>query len=380
MSDSDRHWLYLPRWVEDNSDDPAMQEFLPQLKNHLLARVLGRSFDGDEHAFSDMDRSYLRFRNERMYFHQTLRVNYTTYDMRRDQDVINPRTHSDIMVHAHEDDTDSSDRHPYWYARVIAIFHAYVRYDGHTLTAKTQQSNEYQRMEFIWLRWFGRDLESPGGFETRRLHLVGFVGQNDTAAFGFLDPKEIIRGVHLIPAGAYGRTKELLAPSQLARREEDKDEDWERYYVGIFADRDMFMRFLGGGVGHSGSTYGWVYSKVTTSTTLNQDNLFEPKLDRAELDALIAELEGSETAAPGQSEAPENLDVKDEDGNQSTDHKEDPNVEEELIEFGYGSSSDEGDARDLEGGGDGGCDGDDNVDDFDDADDADDELEGFGRL
>ncbi|THH23278.1 hypothetical protein EUX98_g7896 [Antrodiella citrinella] len=395
MSDSDRHWLYLPRWVEHNSDDPAMQEFLPQLKNHLLARVLGRAFDGDEHAFSDKDRTYLRFRQDRIYFHQTLRINYTTYDMRRDQDVINPRTHSDIMVHAHEDDsdTDISSQHPYWYARVIAIFHAYVRFDG-SRTPDMQQQDEYQRMEFVWIRWFGRDLETPGGFETRRLHLVGFIGENDTAAFGFLDPKEIIRGVHLIPAGAYGRTRELLAPSPLARRDEDEDEDWVRFYVGM----DMFMRFLGGGVGHSNSTPNWVHTKVNTSLTVNDDRIFEPNGD------------GSERLGPQASnssllqEDPDNIAVEDSDDDSDSDSNDDqpldeeeddsdagiedenddqpPNeddrasVEDEVVDYGYASSSssdpdgsdEEGPEGELEGNG------------HDVGDDLDDELEGFGHL
>jgi hypothetical protein len=38
--------------------------------------------------------------------------------MRRAQDSVNPRTHPDIMVHAHEDEEGDDDPHPYWYARV----------------------------------------------------------------------------------------------------------------------------------------------------------------------------------------------------------------------------------------------------------------------
>lgn len=33
-----------------------------------------------------------------MFRHSVFRVDYTTYDMRRDQDSINPRTHPDIML------------------------------------------------------------------------------------------------------------------------------------------------------------------------------------------------------------------------------------------------------------------------------------------
>ena len=36
--------------------------------------------------------------NDRIYRHKVLRVNYTTYNVHRDQDSLNPRTHGDIMV------------------------------------------------------------------------------------------------------------------------------------------------------------------------------------------------------------------------------------------------------------------------------------------
>ncbi|KAJ3529674.1 hypothetical protein NMY22_g8899 [Coprinellus aureogranulatus] len=50
-----------------------------------------------------------------------------------------------------------------------------------------------------------------------------------------------------------GLTNELLPyPSKIARQldQESKTEDWVNFYVNIFVDRDMVMRFYGGGVGH----------------------------------------------------------------------------------------------------------------------------------
>ncbi|KAI0280070.1 hypothetical protein BC826DRAFT_875634, partial [Russula brevipes] len=67
--------------------------------------------------------------------------------------------------------------------------------------------------------------------------------------FTFLDPDQIIRGVHLIPGFAHGKSSHALGPS-LARLPSDKDEDWLYFYVNICVDRDMFMRYLGGGIGH----------------------------------------------------------------------------------------------------------------------------------
>jgi hypothetical protein len=117
-----------------------------------------------------------------------LRVNYTTYDLRRDQDSINPRTHADIMVAAHEDESDEVP-HPYWYARVIGIFHVNVGQRGSNIRPK--------RMDFLWVRWFGHDLAHKGGWRARRLHRIGFVESQDPTAFSFLDPASVIWAVHV---------------------------------------------------------------------------------------------------------------------------------------------------------------------------------------
>ncbi|KIL58216.1 hypothetical protein M378DRAFT_86772, partial [Amanita muscaria Koide BX008] len=59
-----------------------------------------------------------------------------------------------------------------------------------------------------------------------------------------------IRSSFLEPAFAFGRTDELLPPS-IARHLSESDKDRKYYYVNIFVDRDMTMRYFGGGVGHA---------------------------------------------------------------------------------------------------------------------------------
>ncbi|GLB33254.1 hypothetical protein LshimejAT787_0101380 [Lyophyllum shimeji] len=253
VSDSQKHFENVTDWLNRTAGDPATVDFLPRLKNHLLRRVLGQPFDGEEVKYSDDDRNSLTIIKNRLYKHKTIRFNYTTYDMRRAQDTVNPRTHPDVMVLAHEDDAESNP-HPYWYARVIGIFHAEVRHAG-----TTSNSSETRAVDFLWVRWFGRDLQHRSGWKAKRLHRVGFVDSAEPEAFGFLDPADVIRAVHMIPAFAFGHTSDLLAPS-IARQLVENDEDWVYYYVGMFVDRDMFMRFVGGGVGHKGLWYalGWV--------------------------------------------------------------------------------------------------------------------------
>lgn len=198
---------------------------MPKLKGHLLSRLLGLPYDGDETKFTPQDLLDVTIVRDRVYTHKVMRVNYTTYDVQRDQDSINPRTHSDIMLLSREEEEDEDQFHPYWYARVIGIFHCEVRHVG-----EKSKSSKPVRMEFLWVRWFGRDLTHIGGWKTRRLHRLGFIDYASSGAFGFVDPAEVIRGAHLIPAFHYGRTADLLAES-IARRAEENNEDYQYYYV-----------------------------------------------------------------------------------------------------------------------------------------------------
>lgn len=108
---------------------------------------------------------------------------------------------------------------------MIGIFHAMVSQVG--------SGTAYKQIDFLWVRWYGLDINARSGFKARRLHQVGFLDCNvDTGAFGFINPLDVIRAVHLIPAFHIGKTSLLLSPS-LARREEEGNEDYERYYINM---------------------------------------------------------------------------------------------------------------------------------------------------
>jgi hypothetical protein len=206
------------------------QNFIPWLKEHLLGRLLGHEYDSDEHPFMAQEHNALIFMHNRIYKHHILRVNYTMYDLRHAQDLLNPRTHADFMTLLHEDhdDMDPGKKFPYWFGQILGIFHAVVMYTEHGSHCEPPQP---QRMEFLFVQWFGRNLKHRGGWRNKQLHCIGFVDGDDNAVFGFLDPQEVIRGVHLIPAFYYGRTHELFPPSRIARPDHDKDEDWQYFYV-----------------------------------------------------------------------------------------------------------------------------------------------------
>ncbi|KAG2337753.1 hypothetical protein BDR05DRAFT_952398 [Suillus weaverae] len=83
-----------------------------------------------------------------------------------------------------------------------------------------------------------------------RLPKVAFVEETDQDAFGFLDPGQVIRGVHLIPAFASKRSVSALRHGPSFARPGGELDDWEEFYIGIFAEWDMFIHYTPYGVGH----------------------------------------------------------------------------------------------------------------------------------
>ncbi|TRM55172.1 hypothetical protein BD626DRAFT_607153, partial [Schizophyllum amplum] len=247
---------YLSRWLAAHANDPAFKDFLPKLKSHLLARFESKAAASDEPDYTREEWSKIDIEHNRIFPHATAGINFTTYDVRREQDTLHV-THDkhngklaqishngrcNVMVLSNEE-KDASGRRPsgaFWYARVLGIFHANVFRD--------QDADKPVRMEFLWVRWYGSEPEWTGGPGALRLDRIGYVREDDSSgAFGFLDPALVVRACHLIPAFAHGRTASLLS-SSVAR--DNITGDWESYYVARFVDRDMMMRYLGLGVGH----------------------------------------------------------------------------------------------------------------------------------
>jgi hypothetical protein len=208
------------------SPDFGLQNFLPRLIDHLLARLLGMDHAGVEHEFTDEERLMITIDNNRFYRHQELRLNYTTYDNRRVQDTINPRTRPDIMMLS-GDNEEGDHAHPYWYARVLGIYHVRVLHTG-----EFSKSSQLQTLQFLHVRWFGHHVKHRSGWKARQLHRVSFI-DGDSEPFGFVDPAHVIRAAHLNLAFTFRKTEDLLGPSKITRHETDGDEDWQFYYVSM---------------------------------------------------------------------------------------------------------------------------------------------------
>lgn len=95
------------------------------------------------------------------------------------------------------------------------------------------QTSSPQRIDFLHVRWLGRDTHERFGDTECRLERVRFVTKEDgSPPFGFIDPNTVVRAAHLIPAFMYGRTNKLLGASRIARVKDNTDvDDWESFLV-----------------------------------------------------------------------------------------------------------------------------------------------------
>ena len=246
----------IPMFLLKNSGDPAVkvscflmppnaqltrfagQDFVPKLKGHILPRIkemlrqeASRPEDGNLPQVGlsaiqrqDVGHESVLFKNDRMYRHNLARFNYTTYDVRRSQDVINPGTaHRDIMLLANNSGANGDTTHPFLYARVLGIYHVNVIYTG-------GGSQDYiaRRVEFLWVRWFEYDSHKPVEWADLKLDPIRFFPMADERAFGFVDPKDVLRGCHVLPAFASDKArKDGVGLSRLVQ----DARDWSRYCV-----------------------------------------------------------------------------------------------------------------------------------------------------
>lgn len=191
------------------------------LKDHLLSRLLGLDYNGDERSFTAWQRNGLQLTNIDTVVHsKILCVNYITYNIRRDHDSIGIAC-GDVIMTASRD-----NKHLFWYARVLKAFHLKVSLHQDDTTCSEQT------MEILWVCWLGVDLDHKWEFKVARLPKVGFVPDHpDYAPFGFLDLLLVLRGCHLIPSFSHGCTNGLSVPGPSVARLPGEVNNWAAFYV-----------------------------------------------------------------------------------------------------------------------------------------------------
>ena len=314
--------------------------------------------------FTDEHRGHISIVSNTLYRHKTLELTYTAYDMQQDKDKIRQCKYSGVMVLADD------ERHPYLYGQVLDLFHVRVKNNGpHTLLLGGSEAI----LPMVWVRWFKLDrIPEQLGFHSLRYPSVSFYKSNETDAFGLIHPDEIIRAIYLIPQFKFGCTHEYLdVPSE--GQPEAEEGDWKHFNVNMYvdhilpvtsvshpsnplslADRDTFMRFRGGGVGHmymhhiepwlDGTGWGTSWPSLqdrdpdpdhdppvpngdrrnigpVTTTHQNQPNREEEDIEDSESDN-DAEMSDMEDGMEGD---PEQIDEGDDEGNEDEDEGDELN-------------------------------------------------------
>ncbi|KZT20578.1 hypothetical protein NEOLEDRAFT_1158607 [Neolentinus lepideus HHB14362 ss-1] len=301
---SQKEYFVLGTWLRQHVADPAAKDFRPKLISHLLTRIAELDTADSEPIFTADEQRRVTIKDERIYSHKRLRVNYTTYNVRRDYDIIAPQR--DVMVLARED--DATVHHSFWYARVFGIYHANV------ILLDSNGRGVPRRMDFLHVRWFGRDLSLEGGWKTRHLDRVGFVPESDSDAFGFLDPA-IIRGCHLIPAFSQARTSRLLGHSKLAQPQSEED-DWDTYYVNrhlAYGQATSLYPSTAFAIPYANPEEAEDTARMPDNDSAEGRSAIHPAMDNSDSDQ-VAEFNGIESSEHDEDSELENLDFEDQQG------------------------------------------------------------------
>jgi len=181
----------------------------------------------DEDLFDEEDRQRVTIIGDKLFHHQQLQLSYTTYDMRRTTDTVRLKgPNVDVMLAAQQEDRPA---HPFYYGRIFEIFH--VEAFLHSKGSRVTRSPQIRTVPIVRLRWFASDLSQP--LHRRRLHRITFLGgvhetHWDPASLAFVDPSDIIRTMHAIPAFIFGPPVKPLSPSILT---ENGRHEYSAYYV-----------------------------------------------------------------------------------------------------------------------------------------------------
>ena len=217
----------------------AHQEFIPSLKRNLLPRVLEK-IGLKKEAIDELNTGgswvHVVLQHSKIYSHKTLRMNYTTYNIRREQDVIHiDSTHCNILLLNQRYTKDNRNKeHPYLYGMTLGVFHANVAYVGPLPeNADRGRAMEFGRVDFVWVHWYDY-LGSKDAFSLDRVSLCSLTSP---VALDFVDPQDILRGVHLIPDFSLGKSTAPPPRFCFSRKTHDV---WKAYYINRYESRTSY--------------------------------------------------------------------------------------------------------------------------------------------
>ncbi|KAH6887797.1 hypothetical protein BKA70DRAFT_1461914 [Coprinopsis sp. MPI-PUGE-AT-0042] len=230
------------------SEDPGHCDFVCKLKRHLLPRILmclrGVQAQDLPTLLQYSDWTRVSIPDQQLHPHSLARIKYTTYDVRRDEDLVHLTSDRfNIMLRNHDYKPGVPGLHPFRYAKVIGIYHANVSYIG---PLGPLEGTDYtaHRLDLLCVRWYEVvSAESP-----YHLDQVRFLDIASKDAIDFVDPGDVLRVCHIVPRFSQGmvHSNEKDLSAFLGNKS-----DWNSYFIMRFSDRDMHMRYQWGlAVGH----------------------------------------------------------------------------------------------------------------------------------
>jgi hypothetical protein len=257
---SEKFPVHIPTFLQRNDGDPAIkvshlslrqalnftfldQNFFSKLRGHLLPRIQASlqqevdslpdtSFNntplntGSPAILGESARDSVYLKRDCIYDHKVVRFNFTTYDVRRGADVVKPGTsRCNIMLLADRaDGSNISELHHFLYARILGAYHANVIYTGPGM-----RDYEARRFDFLWVRWYEVINPASSGWSNSTFDAVCFPPMHEDTSFGFVDPNDVLRGCHILPAFANGKRNETGI--DISRCAKDS-KDYKMYYIG----------------------------------------------------------------------------------------------------------------------------------------------------
>jgi hypothetical protein len=124
-----------------------------------------------------------------MHFHSTACFNYTTYDLRRDQDFVNVNQHNRCVMVS----MPGATPHLWQYARILKIFHVNTTFTDKDPKKKAVRTN------VLWVQWAETDDTWAFGAQACRLERLQYIDKTSEDACAFLDPDMVICAFHMQP-------------------------------------------------------------------------------------------------------------------------------------------------------------------------------------
>jgi hypothetical protein len=211
--------------------------FLANLREDLLPRIVKRVMAShkelveqegltcDLHPAESYEPSAVSFKDRRIYVHKIMRIKYTSYDVRRHEDVVHVDSDVCNVMLQNQDYLKNPKAPPYRYGRVLGIYHAYVSYTGEIAPGGVRYLKP-TKMEFLLVRWYSHVSEEEGVPVT--MDRLSFPSIASPDATEFIDPSAVLRAAHIIPRFSLG----VVHADGRGLSELGKDStDWKEYFV-----------------------------------------------------------------------------------------------------------------------------------------------------